>query len=132
MKFKTTFVNRNNTNNFVFEEANKLKNPKNKENKNIKKFSEYVETKQEKLLLHVIREKDEEPTKQCTFDRYTVRPKRLSDKRVGRPKDNWTEKVYQRIAIKNSLANDKKDFRRRSDDIIKKIEQKAIDRENLL
>ena len=101
---KTTFVERRNTNNVVFERANKIKNPRKIPGKDIKTYSEYIHFHQNKLLAHTIRADIIDPLRQCTFSEDTIYPFAYKNRRVGRPKLNWTSMAYERLAYKNTSA----------------------------
>ena len=97
-------MDRNNNNKLVFAKANAIKNPKKQEGKNILPFSEYIHKQQAKLLAHTIRATEEDPLRQCTLDKNSNMPYKPGPKRVGRPRNNWTWKTYERICLKHSPA----------------------------
>lgn len=60
---KTTYVERSNTNQKVFDTANAYRNPKHTPGKDIKPFSTYVSCQQHKLLAHTIRADEDDPVR---------------------------------------------------------------------
>ena len=104
LNLKHTFVDRSNTNHKVFQMANAIKNPQQIEGKNVVQFSSYVHKQQNSLLAHTIRASPEDPLRQCTLTPNTIYPFEVTNRRVGRPKNNWTYKTYERLAIKNTPA----------------------------
>ena len=102
LRIKTTFVERANTNAKAFAEINKIHNPKNIQGKFMKTYSDYIHTAQNKLLAHTIRADQEDPLRQCTLKPDSHIPIDLENKRVGRPRHNWTRATYERLAMKNT------------------------------
>ena len=103
LKMKTTFVDRGNTNAKVFEKANAMKNPTGTQGKNIVAFSKYIHQQQNKLLAHTVRAPPEDPLRQCTLVANSAIPYQVDNRRVGRPKNNWTYSTYERL-VKNNLG----------------------------
>ena len=110
MKLKSTFVNRNNTFKNTLNKANQIKNPKQIEGKNIKLFSEHVLTMQNKLFAHTVRLDNTDPLRQATFIQDSITPTVTENRRVGRPRDNWTWNCMERLAVRNAIAVDSKHF----------------------
>ena len=81
--------------------ANTIKNPANVQNKNMLSFSEFIQKQQNQLLAHIIRAPDDDPLRECTLAPVTVVPFSVNNRRVGRPKNNWTFKTYERLINKN-------------------------------
>ncbi len=102
---KTTYVERANTNNKVFEKASRYKNPKHIPGKDVKTFSEYAHTQQNKLLAHIVRSDASDPLRQCTLAAGTPYPYKLFNKRVGRPRSYWTRATYERLINTNMVTN---------------------------
>ena len=101
LKMKTTFVERSNSNQKVFAAANAIKNPKREEGKDIVTFSSFLHKQANQLLAHTIRAEEGDPLKECTFNNGTVNPYTIQQRRVGRPKNNWTYSTYERLIGKN-------------------------------
>ena len=102
LKIKTTYVERANTNKKVFEQANAIVNPNNTTGKHIKPFSEYIQTQQHKFLAHIVRAQPNDPLRECTLQKNTPYPYEISNRRVGRPRNSWTSRTYERLVHKNS------------------------------
>ena len=91
LNLHTTFVNRNNTNEFVYQQANDaLEAPSVGPLRKIKPLTEILEDKRLKLLGHVLRRPRSHPQHQVTFDSFLARPKVPTLRRVGRPRKFWT------------------------------------------
>ena len=67
----------------------------------IKPFREYWQKQKSKLLGHVLRESDEEPTRQVTFLPSSASNIPLGKKRIGKPRQDWIEntkkEVYEKL-----------------------------------
>ena len=100
LKMKTTFVERENTNKNVRCGKHNQK-PANVQNKNMLSFSECIHKQQNQLLAHIIRAPDDDPLRECTLAPVTALPFSVNNRRVGRPKNNWTFKTYERLIYKN-------------------------------
>ncbi len=98
------YVNRASSNSVVFERANQFANPRQVDGKNIKPFARYLQHSQNKLLAHIVRAPINDPLRQCTLEANTIYPYDLTNRRVGRPRHNWTWKTYEALAIDNSNA----------------------------
>ena len=61
----------------------------------IRKLSDMVKDRQVKLLGHIIRTEYGNPMHQVIFDEYLHKAER-SHKRVGKPREHWTDKIIQR------------------------------------
>ncbi len=124
---KTTYVDRNNSNKKVFEEANNIANPKNKQDKNVKTFSQYIHKQQHKLLAHTIRADATDPLRQCIFSENTDLPYEHDKRRVGRPRNNWTNEVYKRL-VRVNLPYSIEELKKNPKPYFVKIASKAKDR----
>ena len=69
--------------------------------KNIAPFATYIHQQQNKLLAHTVRAPPEDPLRQCTLTVNSVIPYQVENRRVGRPKNNWTYGTYERLVKKN-------------------------------
>ena len=101
---KTTYIDRGNTNKKVFELSNAQVNPRNKPNKNIRPFSEYVQTKQNALLAHIIRSDVGDPMRDSSLMTHSDMPVDFIRRRVGRPRHNWTWETYRKLYITNNMG----------------------------
>ena len=97
--WKTTFVDRNRTNQKVYEAASELKNPKRLQGNDVCSFSDYVLHKQRALLKHTIRAPPEDPLRQCTFEASTSVPVIMSNLRVGRPRGKWAYSLMEGLYV---------------------------------
>jgi len=104
LNLKTTFVERSNTNNKVFQEANQIKNPNNVPNKNILTFETYIRNTQEALYKHIVRLPNSDPVRQCTLEPNSAIPHIHTNRRVGRPRIRWENDIASRIFTKNHLG----------------------------
>jgi len=104
LNLKTTFVERSNTNNKVFQQANLIKNPQNTPNKNILTFETYIRNTQEALFKHLVRLPETDPVRQCTFEPNSAIPHIHTNRRVGRPRIRWEHDIASRIFTQNNLG----------------------------
>ena len=107
-KMHTTYIERENTNKEVRKRAAKYlyANPSGKgagkgkrqrtPPKRIPKISKEIKEAQHKLLIHVLREPTEAPTRQATFKDDKATPNLSRRKRVGRPRQHWTVQTMKR------------------------------------
>ena len=99
LKLKTTFIDRRNTNERVFELANKAINEGTKHNnkkRKINSFFKYLEENTTGLFGHVLRAPDTDPIRDICFLQNSATPNISGDKRRGRPKLNWViTQMYQ-------------------------------------
>ena len=95
---KTTYVDQANTNAKVFEAANFYRY-KPEQNKEIQSFEQYVTTKHNKILGHVIRQPQNAPHRQVAFHNQSFTPAVYLNRRVGRPRDKWAVKVAKRLFV---------------------------------
>ena len=94
---KTTFIERANTNQKVFENANAVLNTRRGRSAHVQTFSEYLGRKQEILLKHIVRLPNEDSLRQATLEPSSAIPKRPDQRRVGRPRQHWADNVYNRM-----------------------------------
>ena len=87
----TTYIDRNNANEFIYQKANEVVGaPSQGPRRKIRPLTEMLETKHFKLLGHALRRPRSHPQHQVTFASYLALPKTPSNRRVGRPRKNWT------------------------------------------
>ncbi len=77
------------------------------------------------MLQHTIRASADDPIKKCTFTNENCLPPDYAKRRVGRPRTNWVNITFQNIALKNNLAADGEDYKRREKDILEQIVSQA-------
>ena len=90
-------------------------------------YSEYIHKAQNKLLAHTYRAHNSDPIRQCTLQPSSHVPVELTQKRVGRPRKNWTHATYERLTIKNT-GTFKAIFKEHADHYIKVVLPKITDR----
>lgn len=122
-----TFVDRANPNQFVYNTANTYKNPTHKPEKGITKFSSYVQTQQHKLLAHTIRADQQDPLRQAILQRQSDLPVEVGNRRVGRPRKNWTWSNYAELYVSNHLGT-LEQFKNDPHNSIDRVAQKTHDR----
>ena len=64
---------------------NRFDNPK-----AVTKVSEYIMKQQNRLLGHVIRADPEDPLRQVIFPKNTFKLREILQRRVGKPRNDWT------------------------------------------
>ena len=65
----------------------------------------YVHTQQSKFLAHIVRAPQTDPIRQCTLQNNTPCPYEVSKRSVGRPRNNWAYKTYERVLFKNTYIS---------------------------
>ena len=123
---KTTYVDRANTNEKVFEKAN-LYRYKPEDEKTIQSFQQYVNTKHNKMLGHVIRQPAEAPHRQIAFHNNTFTPGVYINRRVGRPRYHLVSNTYERIWIED-LNHPGDDWKTDTNSKISQIVERAQNR----
>ena len=98
LKLEPTFRNREMTNEHVMAEVNKLfaEEGQDRQMPTVISMGEYISDQSIKLLGHLIRESDEEPTRQVTLKPVSCKPQLPRKKRVGRPRNHWTVKTAEK------------------------------------
>ena len=81
-----------------------LKMPGVLKEKNMCSFSQFLHKQQNRLLGHIVRADCSDPLRQSTLNQNSIYPYDPGKKRVGRPKNNWCWKTYERLALKNTPA----------------------------
>ena len=96
MGWKSTYIERKNTNKELRRAAGKISGERNSKGKRyIRPMSKSIKDTQVKYLGHLLRETHGEPTKRCTFLK-NMRPFLPHKLRVGRPREQWTIQVLKR------------------------------------
>ena len=88
----TTFVNRESTNAKVFQLANEAAGVENNTPPKIIPVTQFLRDKKLRLLGHVYRRERTHPMQQASFDTRDGWPKRIEQRRAGRPRINWIQK----------------------------------------
>ena len=91
LKLHTTFVQRNNSNEYVYRRANEtLIAPSEGPGRQIKPLTEILEDRKLKLLGHVLRRDGQHPLHQAAFSTRSALPRETEHRRRGRPRQFWT------------------------------------------
>ena len=91
LRLQTTYIQRHNTNTYVYKRANEeLNAPTEGPDRRIKPLTEMLELRKLKLLGHVLSRNRQHPQHQVTFATQSALPRESSNHRVGRPRANWT------------------------------------------
>jgi hypothetical protein len=91
LKLHTTFVQRNNSNEYVYRRANETLNaPSEGPGRQIKPLTEILEDRKLKLLGHVLRRDRQHPLHQAAFSTRSALPRETEHRRRGRPQQFWT------------------------------------------
>ena len=97
LKLKTTFIDRNNTNEFVYNLANeRIQSPTEGPDRKIKPLTEVLQYRKLKLLGHVMRRDRSHPMSQITQMNAAGKIRTIDKKRKGRPRLNWLEENLRR------------------------------------
>lgn len=131
LNIKTTFVERANTNERVFQQANQIKNPRGDPDKNMASFSTYVRKRKHALLAHTIRAGNADPLRESTLQPDSAVPVAVRKRRVGRPRDHWVWTGLEDLYVLNNLGT-KEQFRANKTRGAERVRQKALDRNIIL
>ena len=97
LNLDTTYVNRSNTNEFVFKKANEIANSGNRTHQTkIEPLSDILAKRRQTLLGHVLRQDREHPQHQISFASTWALPRQASQIRVGRPRLNCINEGIQK------------------------------------
>ena len=124
LKMTTTYVDRNNDNQTVFEKANRAIETEGS-NMEIKPYSKVYKERKINLYNGLLNRPQEDPLKQITFSQDSLQPVGLGRKRVGRPRLSWTAETAKDIweALRNDLPHN---LKRAEPDLKKKSHQNLI------
>ena len=122
LKLDTTYINRANSNDYVFRTVNqKIKEGGKK--KEVVKFTEAYESAKRKRATNIIKQRNS-PIFKISFNGNRLRKWIFANRRVGRPRMNWTEETVREIwnhIKKNDDRYRYKAFDGDNDDIINNI-----------
>ena len=90
LRLHTTYIQRQNTNEYVYRRANEIANGA------IKPFAEILAERKMRLLGHVLRRERQHPLHQSTFSTSSAIPRETNYRRVGRPRQFWTTTTMER------------------------------------
>ena len=104
LKLRTTFMQRQNTNQYVYLRANEVLNaPTEGDGRKIRPLTEVLEQRRLKLLGHVLRRERQHPMHQLAFKTQSAIPREMEHRRVGRPRQFGTttniEKAWNVIKV---------------------------------
>ena len=102
LRLQTTYVNRDNKNEFVFEKADRLSGMRNV------KLSKYYLDSKLRLFANLVLEDPQDPKVVVTFKPNTVSPYDYGKRRVGRPRQNWihttTDMFWKEVVQKRNAG----------------------------
>ena len=84
----TTYVDRRNTNQRVYQIASQVTYPAGEAR--IKPFTETLDARRTKLAGHILRTTDRDPMRQVTYQSGSANPIHIGKRRIGRPRQQWT------------------------------------------
>ena len=121
LQLHTTFINRSNTNEYVYKRANEVTNaPSAGIHRKIKPLTEVLGERRLKLLGHVLRRDRQHPLHQAAFKTQSAVPRETEQRRVGRPRQFWTttnmEKAWN-IITSNDVSVPKVPFNKHDREI---------------
>ena len=90
LRLHTTYIQRQNTNEYVYRRANEIANGA------IKPLTEILAERKMRLLGHVLRRERQHPLHQSTFSTSSAIPRETNYRRVGRPRQFWTTTTMER------------------------------------
>ena len=100
----STFINRANTNKKLLEAATAAAFPTRGDRRKIASFSNYHQERRAKLLGHVLRSGNEDPTRQISFLPGTACRIDYGKRRCGRPRQNWLH-FAKKFVYEQRLSN---------------------------
>ena len=93
LKMQTTYINRENTNDLVFQRANEAmqmeRGRTQRGDNKIIRISDYYEERRRKLIIELINASPDNPIAEICIDKLTLQLKSYANRRVGRPRLNW-------------------------------------------
>ena len=90
LRLHTTYIQRQNTNKYVYRRANEIANGV------IKPLTEILAERKIRLLGHVLRRERQHPLHQSTFSTSSAIPRETNYRKVGRPRQFWTTTTMER------------------------------------
>jgi len=108
LRLHTTYIQCQNTNEYVYQCANKIVNGAiDGPTRKIKLLTKILEERKLRLLGHVLRRDRQHPLHQTTFSTTSAVPRETNYRRVGRPRQFWTtnnmEKAWEIIKREDTL-----------------------------
>ena len=113
LNMKTTFVNRENTNQVVFDRATEIRYGERNRSENkdlkLKSFKDYLHQQQTNVLGHILRADPTDPMRTVSLQEGTNMPRTHENRRVGRPRHHLLIHTYERVwkaLPQNCVLND--------------------------
>ena len=100
LRMQTTYVNRQNTNQRVYQTALDIAFPSG--NGCVKPFTELLDERRIKLAGHILRSPNSDPLRQVTYQPDSAEPVEIGKRRIGRPRQQWTFRSNELIHSKLS------------------------------
>ena len=100
LRMQTTYVNRQNTNQRVYQTASDIAFPSG--NGCVKPFTELLDERRIKLAGHILRSPNSDPLRQVTYQPDSAEPVEIGKRRIGRPRQQWTFRSNELIHSKLS------------------------------
>ena len=100
LRMPTTYVDRRNTNQRVYQIASQITYPAGEAR--IKPFTETLDDRRTKLAGHILRATDRDPMRQVTYQPGSANPIHIGKRRIGRPRQQWTFRSNELIHNKIS------------------------------
>ena len=94
LKLQTTFVDRANSNQYVYDRANQMIQQEGRRYE-IHKYSDVYKLRKAALLEKILTNPDMEPLKEATLDTESLTPADFGTRRVGRPRMNWPKETMK-------------------------------------
>ena len=126
LRLQTTFVNRANSNKFVFEMASKTAYPDPQDKRVIPRFSEFHRERNATLLGHILRASDDDPLREVTFQPSSAYRVEYGQKRVGKPKQNWIHQTKKYIRVEKQHLFTYDETEAQHDEILKWAQERKF------
>ena len=122
----TTFINRANTDQGVYEKATKIAFLKEGDHRKIMRFSDFHSERKAQLLGHVLRTQDEDPLRQVTFQPNTAYRVEYGKKRIGKPKQNWIHQAKKHVYVDKLHLFSYEETRNQDDHLLAQARQRRF------
>ena len=95
MKMQTTYIDRQDTNQRVYQRASEIAYPLG--NGSIEPFATTLDERRVKLAGHILRSPNNDPLRQVTYEPDNAEPVEIGKRRIGRPRQQWTYRSKELI-----------------------------------
>ena len=102
MRMQTTYTDRQNTNQRVYQRASEIAYPLG--NGSIEPFTTTLDERRIKLAGHILRSPNNDPLRQVTYEPDNAEPVEIGKRRIGRPREKWTYRSNELIHGRFSCA----------------------------